>query len=55
MRAKVIHEQVVRIVHEEVQRVEHVSIIFQDWDLQGLLYDRLDFVLCLLFIMNKLN
>jgi hypothetical protein len=45
----------VSIVYKEVKGVEHVSVILQDWHLQGGLHDLFKFGICLFSVMNEFN
>lgn len=55
MRAEVVHEQVVSVVDEEVERVDHLSVVANQWHLDGLLNDLGQRLLCLLLLLEKLH
>jgi hypothetical protein len=43
MRSEIVHKQIVSIVNEEVESVQHISIVFENWNLECRFNDLFDF------------
>lgn len=55
VRAKVVHEQVVRVVDEKVERVNHLAVVADQWHFYGLFHYLCDRLLRSLLLLQQLD